>query len=944
MDDQAMSKGQLIRELERCREELASRVFYETLLNSAGEAIVATDPDLRVIFWNRFAEKLFGWAAEEVTGRKVTDLMIPRISQRRTRAVVDTLRRRRSWVGELPIRRKDGTEFLALVTATPMEPGGSPAGGFIGVCVDISQRRRAEQELRESRDLMQMAEEIADLGHWSWEVSSGAMHWSDHLYRILGLDPARVGASVNCFWEAVHPDDRPPEGEARRLALETAIRRGEVEYRIVRPDGSVRSVLTKSRVTERDEDGKPALVIGTIQDVTERRAAEDALLQSETRLAEAQRVAKIGSWEWDVRTGDVFWSDEVYRIFGLQPGEGKPSYELARSHTHPEDTAHWERTVAKALESEDWFRCDYRAVRRDGEVIWIHDEGEVRRDVDGRPLAIIGTAQDVTGIRRTVEALERKNYEFELIFDSVPTPLFLKDRDGRFLRVNRAFARSTGISERECIGKMAAEVLSRYADQYASDDAEVFRTGEPKTGLLRPYESPVGVRWTLTDKIPYRDPQGRVCGLVGSIVDITDRKNLEDELARNIRGLQVVNAYAVRASRMSSSDELCRLASQAVGSTNPRAFVIVSYYDPAAGGPRVQAVAGPRRKAAKVMELLGGYPLSVAGRPESMGGQARKAAPSFTAGRLEGIPGGLMTLADGMLPRETCEKITEYLGIESVYSVGLSLDKEIVGGVSVLLPRGQSLQHGKAIETIARHLAVMLHRLRTEQRLRQSENRFRELARHFLHLREDQNAEISRELHDDLGQSLTALAMDLTLVEHDLRGERGAPDVLATADTLRDMRRLLNETVSKVRNISHLLRPPILDSSGVIEALEWQLEEFRKRSGMVMAFRSDLASIDLTKAQALAVFRTVQEALTNCARHAKATRAVVEVKERQRALVITVRDNGVGFSPARRDSGGCLGILGMEEHMSSCGGSVAIESREGHGTTVRIRVPLEEEA
>lgn len=239
---------------------------------------------------------------------------------------------------------------------------------------------------------------------------------------------------------------------------------------------------------------------------------------------------------------------------------------------------------------------------------------------------------------------------------------------------------------------------------------------------------------------------------------------------------------------------------------------------------------------------------------------------------------------------------------------------------------------------------MLLHRLRAEQRLRQSEYRFRELTRRFLHLRDEQNTAISRELHDDLGQSLTALAMDLTLVERDLRGERGSPDVLATADTLRDMRRLLNETVSKVRDISHLLRPAILDSSGAIEALEWQIQEFKKRSGMVTAFRCDLASINLTKEKALAMFRTVQEALTNCARHSSATRVNVSVRRRGRTLHITVRDNGVGFSPALRDSGACLGILGMEEHMSSCSGSVVIDGNEGQGTTVRIRVPLEDGA
>jgi len=917
--------------------------FYETLLNAAGEAIVATDSELRITFWNRAARELFGWTQEEVAGRKVTDLPIPEISRRKTRAIADLLRRRGSWCGEVPIRRKDGKELPVRVTATALGPAGGPAEGFIGVCVDISRPRKTERELANHRDLMQMAEEIAGLGYWSWEAHTDEAWWSPQIYRTFGLDPERVAPSVRLFWEAMHPEDRPQE-EARQSTLETAIETGRVEYRIVRPDGSVRRVLTKSRAVERDAEGKPALVVGTVQDVTQERAAEQALRKSEARLAQAQRVAGIGSWEWDVRTGDVFWSEEVYRIFGLRPGEEKPSYQLARSLTHPEDTPHCERTVAQALDSEDWFRCEYRAVRRDGEIIWVHNEGEVRRDAGGKPLAIVGTVQDVTLTRRVVEALERKNYEFELIFDSVPTPLFLKDREGHFLRVNRALARAIGLSERDCIGKTAAQLFPRQAEQYTSDDEEVFRSGECRTNLLRRYESPAGLRWGLVDKIPYRDSQGKICGVVGSIVDITDRKNLEDDLEQTVQDLQAVNNFVGRASRMRSLDALCRFAAREVGSTNPGALVTVSYYDPAVGGPRVRALAGLGAKAAHVKKLLGGDPLAVAGCPQSMGEQARKAAGLFVSGRLEKIPGGLLTLADGMVPREICEKLTEYLGIDGVYSVGLSMDREIVGGISVLIARGQSLKHAGVIETMARHLAVLLCRLRTEEQLRQREQSIRALVRRLLDLRDQQNAEVSRELHDDLGQALTAMAMDLTLVERDLRGERGATDGVAVANTLRDLRRLLNDTVTKVRDISQLLRPAIVDSLGIIEAVEWQVEEFRRRSGTVTVFSSDLDSVELTRAQVLAVYRTVQEALTNCARHAKATRVVVKVERATTgALVITVRDNGVGFGPALMSPAACLGIVGMQEHMSLCGGRVMIASREGHGTTVRIRVPLEKQ-
>jgi PAS domain S-box-containing protein len=138
----------------------------------------------------------------------------------------------------------------------------------------------------------------------------------------------------------------------------------------------------------------------------EREQAEQALRESQAALAEAQRIARIGNWEWDVQSGKISWSDEVFRIFGVQPQE--PSYELVKALTHPDDTEYWERSVNEAIDENKEFRIDYRAVRPDGSVVWIHNEAEIVRDEHGNPLKMFGTAQDVTEHKQAEQALRQQ--------------------------------------------------------------------------------------------------------------------------------------------------------------------------------------------------------------------------------------------------------------------------------------------------------------------------------------------------------------------------------------------------------------------------------------------------------------------------------------------------------------------------------------------------------
>jgi PAS domain S-box-containing protein len=804
---------------------------------------------------------------------------------------------------------------------------------------DITARVQAQEAALASAEELRLTLDATTDGIWEWDFRTDELFFSPRYYTMLGYKPGEFPPTFDSWAGLIHSEDREQALGVAARYLETKPDAYENEFRLRTKAGHYRWIQARAHVVERNEKGQAARMIGNHHDITDFRETEAALRLSEKRLKRAQEVAKTGSWEWHPASGETHWSDQVYRLFGLEPGEIDPSYELARRFVHPDDLTLWESSVADAVHSGSPFRCDYRAIRPDGEVVWVHNEAEITRDHSGKAEQFFGTVQDVTELHRTMESLKERNREFELIFNSVPAIIVLRDAHRRHLKVNREAIEAVGIEEEGWINKTIGEILPKYARRYDRVDREVLRNGQAQRNILELYESTRGIRWLRTTKVPIRDDRGKVCGLVGFGIDVTEEILAQNELKERLIELEKINRFVIRSTRFRTVDSMCNLAANTVHRIIRGAVVLVSFIDPAVGGPRLRAVAGLGKRRAEISGLLKAEPETIWGRVEEMGEQARAHAAVFTSGRLEEVPGGFVTICDGMIPRETSERIVTLLGIERVYTVGLTLDKRILGGLSLLLPSGKELHHQNTVEIIARHLSVVLHRLLGEEELRNSRSRFRQLALRTRNLLENQAVTISRELHDDLGQSLTALAMDLALLDQDLRKRSTSMEQLA--GIVGDMRSLLNDSLDKVKNLSHLLRPTILDTASIVEALQWQLEEFGRRSEVRTKLRLHAEPVELEKAQSVAVFRCVQEALTNCARHSRAGNVEMAISKRKTHLVVRVRDDGVGFDPNRLDPAASLGLLGLQEHAAACGGRAEIQSQPGMGTTVTILVPLE---
>jgi signal transduction histidine kinase len=220
--------------------------------------------------------------------------------------------------------------------------------------------------------------------------------------------------------------------------------------------------------------------------------------------------------------------------------------------------------------------------------------------------------------------------------------------------------------------------------------------------------------------------------------------------------------------------------------------------------------------------------------------------------------------------------------------------------------------------------------------LSRSREELRELSRHQQTLREEEQKRISRDIHDELGQMLTGLKLDI----HLLKKKADAPSVDGMSATLDDLSSHVDAAIGSVRRIASEIRPSILDDFGLIAALEWQAGEFERKAGIECSFASAIESVDIDPEAEAAVFRIVQEALTNVARHANAENVEVTVSAADDELFLNIKDDGRGIDMDRLQKKKTLGLIGMRERARLIGATLHIRARAVGGTAVELAVPV----
>jgi PAS domain S-box-containing protein len=506
-----------------------------------------------------------------------------------------------------------------------------------------------------------------------------------------------------------------------------------------------------------------------------------------------------------------------------------------------------------------------------------------------------------------------------LAYENVRDVIFLVGVEGerfRFLEVNPAFTTATGLPEEAVVGKLVDDVIP---EPSLGIVLENYRTAIREGRTVRweeMTEYPSGRRCGQVSVTPVVDAEGRCTRLVGTVHDVTAEVRARAMAAAEQRVLEMVATGATLASTL----EALVLA---VEGQTPPAIASILLMSP--DGSRVVHGAAPN--------LPDDFNREIDGAPVGpRAGSCGTAAALRRSVIVEDIEVDPLWEAYRDLARRN--------GLRACWSTPvLSSDGRVLGTFALYYrerrsPRKEDLELIERVVHVA-GIAIQRHVL---------DDQLRALSTRIDAAREEERTGIAREIHDQLGQSLTVLKMDLAWIAR----RAGAPNGIGQADLLGKVGELANmtdEIIGQIRRISAELRPGLLDDLGLAAALSWQAEEFEKHTGVLCAVDVRLDRQPLQRELSTMIFRAVQEALTNVARHAQAMRADVVLEEADGWLVLQIRDDGRGIRAEDIRDPRALGLLGMRERARRLGGSVEFTPGGGDGrggTVVTFRLPLGE--
>lgn len=905
--------------VEKLRNEEALRKsleFDEAVMRNMSEGLYTVNSEGLLMTMNLAAEKLFGWTIEELRGRKMHDVTHHHYRDGRPFPSEECAGFRVLQQG-VPITnqqdvfiRKDGTFFDVVYSSSPLRDAAGKILGLVVVFNDMTESIRANEALRESEESYRVLAESASDAIISIDENSKIGFVNTAATRIFGYtDKEMAGQSLTMLMpENLREQHRAGFGRylksgVRKLNWES------VQITARHKDG--RHFPIEISFGEYDRGGM-RFFIGIARDITERKKAIEDLRESESRRQLAQDAGNIGIFEWDIPADKTYWSETMWSFYGENRRDINPDDAFWSAHLHNDDRYRVKRNLQQVLSTGGIeFRDEFRIVRSDGTIRWIEARARVSRDEAGNAMRLYGVNNDITLRKVAEEKIRASENQLRLVTRSVPALISYVDKNERYRFANERFTDWFGVPTDKIIGKRPRDIFGAAAYTVLKPWIDKVLSGKKCTFETVLKYKQIGDRYVSVSYIPDIGAGGEVYGYYGLTHDLTEFKRSEDLLRsseeRNSLMMESLADYAI----------FFFDGDGAINSWNRGAELIFGYTPDEILG-----------RSHEILYTLEDVAVKV---PQKEMGVARRKSRSSDERWLLRKDGSRFFANSVTMPLQVGKTLTGYARIVSDLTEKKRHAEELQQAHDELEIRVKERTNELAESNTALVQEMREREIAEKQRI--------ELLGRLVTSQESERRRFALDLHDQMGQRLTALRLKIASL-HEL--SPGDEQFTQRVNRLQEIAERLD---SEVSFLSWELRPAALDDLGLLDSIKTFVDEWTRHHDIAADFHSaGLSGQRLDREVETHLYRVTQEALNNVAKHADAKQVTVMLERMEQSVILIIEDDGKGFDApdklASSESDKTLGLVGMGERATLIGGEIEIESSPGKGTTIFVRVPF----
>lgn len=901
---------------------------------------------------------------------------------------------------ELRMLRNDGSEwYMHSEGKVIRDDNGNPLR-FIGIQQDITERKKSEEKLQEQQNFIHKILDTEPGIVYIYDLEEQRNTYvNKHWLTEYGYSQGETEAMGDQLPSKVfHPDDLGLIARHHKDWQTTDTNKiGEIEYRIKAKNGRWYWLHARETAFSYNNEGIVKQILGIAHDVTIRKVGEDLIKKQNEQYDQLVQNIPVGIYKFRIKADSTmafeYVSPVLCEICGVEAEEVYLNFMAIFSVIHPDELDDFINLNLEVAKTLDHFLWEGRAIVG-GQTKWLRIESQPKLMENGDVYAE-GILSDITDRKQAEIKLDKAATDWISTFDSTSDGVCLLNKDFEISQVNKAMCEIFSMTDDEVIGRKSWQVVHNSNEPPTNSPSLKMKETLERESL----EKEIGGCWFLITVDPILSNKKELLGAVHIMRNISEQKKSENELRESeerygnivehsFEGIGLINdnytfsfvndnlakLFGYPKSEVIGADFRKFLAPESVE------FVADRYKRRQKGEkvpPRYEVTLLKKNGEITFAELSSSVVLDKVGLPQTvvqliditeqkLAQDALRESEARNRAMLEAIP-DLVFLndKDGVYLDYRAKKQEKlfikpeiFLGkkMQDILPDELLVDLIPLHKECLLTGRTQRIEYSLLIQNKMKYFDARLAKVegdrvltisreiteskKAEEELKNSFEQLRKLTSHLQTIREEERKNIAREIHDEFGQILSGIKMNLTLMSKEILQKKENVSLPGLVEELNSMKNVIDDSSSKLKKLITMLRPEILDHLGFESAVEWFLEDFEQNTKAKTILEGTLGNIELSKELEIALFRILQESLTNVRKHSEATEVKVVFSKTKKNIKMIISDNGKGFDFDINKNAAGYGILGMKERAVVFDGTVVLESRPGKGTKLTVSVPV----